>query len=90
MFSVITSIMILGTIGFAQNAFAIDSDGDTIDDSVDNCPIIANPLQEDADEDSIGDVCEAICPDIDDIENMVQSIYPNPTSGQINIYFLSF
>ncbi|WP_216355496.1 thrombospondin type 3 repeat-containing protein [Geothermobacter hydrogeniphilus] len=43
-------------------ALAIDSDGDGIDDTIDNCPTIANADQADADGDGIGDVCDA-CPD---------------------------
>jgi len=36
----------------------IDTDGDGITDSNDNCPNTANPNQEDADNDGIGDVCD--------------------------------
>lgn len=40
----------------------IDTDGDGINDSVDNCPTVANPDQLDTDGDGIGDACD---PDID-------------------------
>ena len=36
----------------------IDSDGDGVADSVDNCPTISNPSQTDSDGDGIGDDCD--------------------------------
>ena len=41
------------------NPLLADSDSDSVDDSVDNCPINANGDQADSDQDQIGDVCDA-------------------------------
>lgn len=41
-----------------------DTDGDGVDDPVDNCPAGINPCQEDADTDGVGDVCDP-CTDSD-------------------------
>ena len=55
----ILSIVIILTF-FAVPTLAQDSDGDSIDDSVDNCPTVCNSDQFDADNDTIGDVCDDI------------------------------
>ncbi|KAA3632253.1 MAG: hypothetical protein DWP97_11340, partial [Calditrichaeota bacterium] len=39
----------------------VDTDGDGIVDSLDNCPSVANPIQADADGDAVGDLCDN-CP----------------------------
>ncbi|MFU8805449.1 MAG: thrombospondin type 3 repeat-containing protein, partial [Bradymonadaceae bacterium] len=36
----------------------LDTDGDGVADILDNCPFQGNPEQEDADQDSLGDVCD--------------------------------
>ena len=43
-----------------------DEDADEVCDWSDNCPGVANPLQEDADADGAGDACD-ICPGYDDL-----------------------
>ncbi|MFN3200691.1 MAG: thrombospondin type 3 repeat-containing protein [Bradymonadia bacterium] len=39
----------------------VDSDGDGVVDSADNCPEVSNPEQANADDDGLGDLCDA-CP----------------------------
>ena len=41
--------------------YALDSDNDGIIDSQDNCPLVSNPDQADADGDDVGDACDG-CP----------------------------
>ncbi len=47
----------------AAYVYLLDLDNDGIDDEIDNCPGIANPLQENVDGDQFGDLCDN-CPTI--------------------------
>jgi hypothetical protein len=51
-------------------ACPIDGDGDGSADLDDNCPLVANPQQEDADGDNVGDVCDncVITPNTDQLD----------------------
>ena len=48
---------------FAQAASFKDSDGDSIFDPVDNCPMVSNFFQQDQDKDGVGDACDN-CPSV--------------------------
>jgi hypothetical protein len=43
---------------FRTNTPSVDSDGDGIEDGLDNCPAINNNLQTDTDQDGLGDACD--------------------------------
>lgn len=43
----------------ATGAYAIDTDGDLIDDATDNCTASKNPSQSDSDLDGFGNACDA-------------------------------
>ncbi|MGR9116147.1 MAG: reprolysin-like metallopeptidase [Gammaproteobacteria bacterium] len=44
---------------FRISQVMIDSDGDGVEDSIDNCPSVSNAGQNDTDSDGLGDVCDA-------------------------------
>ena len=62
-----------------------DSDGDGINDDVDNCPAVANPNQEDFDGDGTGYACDTTCATDLDLSHMFLSsdLFDIDASGSI-------
>ena len=54
-----------------------DDDGDGVDNLIDNCPNVANPGQEDADEDGIGDACDDVAPALDSDQDGIPNASDN-------------
>lgn len=48
----------LDSFGLIRTFVPLDSDGDGVPDSIDNCPTISNPDQTDSNNNGVGDACE--------------------------------
>jgi hypothetical protein len=57
----IITVVALMIVGGIVRAAPGDQDNDNIPDGADNCPTVANPLQENTDGDALGDACDK-CP----------------------------
>ena len=58
---------LLSLLAFTPSFSITDSDGDGLDDAVDNCPTVPNPGQSDSDRDGVGDICDN-CPSVPNID----------------------
>lgn len=55
--SLLTVVAVLGAF-LPRLALAADTDGDGVQDTVDNCPLVSNASQANSDSDGVGDACD--------------------------------
>jgi len=58
LFKIPLSIIFTGVLVFSAFALAVDTDSDGIDDSIDNCTLVANPNQRDTNSNGFGNYCD--------------------------------
>lgn len=76
-----------------ETASCVDSDGDGLNDDLDNCPSTRNPYQVDSDGDGIGNACDQDCPNLDllnpvdfrDFSLLAQSWLDVPVSPAVDL-----
>ncbi|PHS51121.1 MAG: regulator [Lutibacter sp.] len=72
-------LILIFTLNCSTNSVELDSDNDGILDHEDNCPLIANPSQEDLNNNGIGDDCDDATENttaLSKCENGMAGIYP--------------
>jgi hypothetical protein len=87
-----------GADGFCSPEGEVDSDGDGVADSADNCPSVVNGDQSDADEDGVGDACDEspcgecspaeVCLDTNECGQMVCATTEDCEAGQVCVGIL--
>jgi len=72
------AFVLIFSVKCSKSTVDFDSDNDGVLDNQDNCPLIANPNQEDMDNNGIGDVCDEIENNniLSPCENGMAGIYP--------------
>ena len=73
----------LGSNPAIKNNDTVDTDGDGITDFLDNCPAISNSNQDDLDNDTVGDSCDADR-DGDQVDNTLDVFPDDPTESADN------
>ncbi|WP_439130168.1 choice-of-anchor B family protein [Polaribacter sp.] len=75
--SILSLFVILFSVCTSETAETVlDDDNDGIANSIDNCPDVANPNQEDTNNNGVGDVCEIITNNKIPCENGFAGVYP--------------